>query len=177
MIAFQFTFHQGGTIELKWGTCTITDCMVGFGLGHGQTDPGTTDVSALTVAIFGDGVKPLTLSSLAGDRPILGTTFDMQVREIPATATIGAMIYSWTQRNPGTDLTSIGMAGCFQHLDIDASFIFVASGSTAKIQFGVPNVPMLVGWHVYTQAVVLGATTTTLGALSSNGGDMLIDVN
>ncbi len=59
----------------------------------------------------------------------------------------------------------------------DASFIFVPSGTTFAPQFAVPNVPMLVGWHIYAQAVVLGSTFTTLGALSSNGGDMRIDVN
>lgn len=174
---FQYTFHQGGTMEIKWGSCTITDCLVGFGLGNNQADPGSTDVSATPVAVLGDGVKALALGSLAGSRPVLGTTFDMQVSEIPAGAPFGAMIYSWTQRNPGTDLTSIGMAGCFQHLDIDASFIFVPSGTTHNAQFAVPNVAMLVGWHIYAQAVVLGSTATTLGALSSNGGDMLIDVN
>lgn len=174
----QYTFHQGGTIELKWGACSIAAAtLVGFATGNGQADPGPTDVSAVSVTVLGDGLKGLALNSLPGSRPILGTTFSMVVSQIPATAQIGAMIYSWTKQDPGIDLTSIGMAGCFQYLNMDTSVIFVPSGTTSNVQFAVPSATQLIGWHIYAQAAVLGSTATTLGAISSNGGDMLIDVN
>ena len=151
--------------------------LVGFATGNGQADPGPTDVSAVSVTVLGDGLKGLALNSLPGSRPILGTTFSMVVSQIPATAQIGAMIYSWTKQDPGIDLTSIGMAGCFQYLNMDTSVIFVPSGTTSNVQFAVPSATQLIGWHIYAQAAVLGSTATTLGAISANGGYLLIDVN
>lgn len=175
---FQYTFHQSGTIEIKWGNCSASDCMVGYGLGHAQADPGSIDVSAVTgPQLLGDGVKGLALDSLAADRPVLGSTFDMQVSQIPTTAVIGAMFYSWTKYDPGISLASVGMANCFLYVSLDASVIFVPSGTTYSPQLAIPNLPILVGRHIYGQAAVLGSTATALGMISSNGGDMLLDVN
>ena len=175
---FQYTFHQNGTMELKWGACSVNDCIVGFGLGNGQGDPGSTDVSAITTPVLlGDGVLGLALDSLAADRPVLGTTFDMQVSQIPATAGLGAVFYSWVKHDPGIDLTSVGMAGCSLYVNLDASVLFVPSGPTANAQLTIPNLPALVGRHIYAQAAVFGTAATALGLLSSNGGDMLMDVN
>ena len=174
----QYTFHQSGTIEMKWGNCSVSDCIVGFALGNGQNDPGSTDVSAITgPLLLGDGVLGLGLKSLANDRPVLGTTFDMQVSHIPATASLGAMFYSWTKYDPGISLTSVGMDSCFLYVNLGASVLFVPSGPTANTQIAFPNLPALIGRHVYAQAAVLGSTATALGLISSNGGDMLMDVN
>lgn len=174
---FQYTFHQSGTIELKWGACSVADCIVGLAEGNAQNDPGPTDISAATVQLLGDGLRGLALNNLALDRPVLGATFDMQVSQIPATATLGAMYYSFTKHDPGISLTGIGMATCFLYVNLDASAIFIPAGTTSNIQLAIPNLPQFVGRHIYTQAAVLGSTSTALGLISSNGGDMLMNVN
>ena len=55
--------------------------------------------------------------------------------------------------------------------------LFVPSGTTHNTQFPIPNVPAVAGLHMYAQAAVLGSPLTALGAISSNGGDMRLDVN
>src|SRR4030095_12373156 len=98
---------------------TSVDGLVGFHPGHNLADPGPTDISALTVAVLGNGLLPLTLQALPGSRPLLGTTFQQVIGQVPSGPTIAVSVVGFTQFNPGIDLTSAGMTGCNAYTTLD----------------------------------------------------------
>ena len=95
----------------------------------------------------------------------------------PPVTTIGAILYSFARTNPAIELTSLGMPRCYRHLDPQATFLFFPTGSTHNIAFTTPNLLWLAGSHVYAQAATFSSGFNSLGIISSNGGDMLLNVN
>lgn len=174
---FQVSLTSGGSIEVKWGAMSAQDGLVGFHPGGSRGDPGATDISTMSVEILGDGTFPLSLRAQQGSRPVLGTVFNSVIGEIPTGSGLGAMILGLTKFDPGIDLTSLGMPGCFQHASPDATFVFFPTGTSATIPATLPNDPMFAGFHLFSQGAVFAPAANPLGIITSNGGDWTVDVN
>lgn len=143
--------------------------VVGLRAANGTLDPGTVDLStSLPITTFANEVAPLQVEASAA--PVVGTLISLDTTNIPTSAPFGAIVLGLTAVNPGIDLTSIGMASCFQYTDNLATLLFFPLGSsTASTPFQVPNMP---GVTVSVQALAYAPSalfTTTLGALASNG--------
>ncbi|MBK8977413.1 MAG: hypothetical protein IPM29_15990 [Planctomycetes bacterium] len=170
----QITLQQGGSIEVKYGNCSVSDCLVGYSRGSGSRDPGATDISALTGFLLGDDRPNLKLASLA--RPVLGQTARIEVRDIAASSLAGVVNYGIEIPTP-IDLTAIGAPNCSLYVSALAGVGFPLTQANATQSLPLPNVPGFAGIHVGLQAVLLNRGVNTLGVAASNGLRWILDVN
>ena len=174
---FQIAFFSNGTVEYRFQSCTIANHQVltGWSPGSNNRDPGSIDISGTAVIITQPDLVAITHS--ASSRPVIGTAFTLETEDVPASGIIGATLFGLTEINPGLDLTSIGMPGCYQYVSIDASAIWVPNSGVGSTLFSIPNVPGLAGVEIKTQGAALVPGINTLGAITSNGLKLNIDVN
>jgi hypothetical protein len=120
------------------------------------------------------GVRAAPLRLVAASRPITGTTANLVVSELPGASPLGILLLSFTQFNPGIDLTPLGMPTCFQYSGTDVPTFFVPAGSSFTYPLVVPNNPSLSGLPVYSQAAAFAASLNPLGIITSNGLAMVL---
>jgi hypothetical protein len=116
----------------------------------------------------------VALALAASPRPVVGSTVNLNTANVPANSGIGAVILSYTQHNPGLDLTGLGMAGCRQYVGLDATRFFFPSSGTGTVPLAVPNNPALSGLHLFTQSAAFSSGANVLGVVSSNGVDLRV---
>jgi len=170
---FQVAFFANGNVEYRFGACAVTahTTLTGWSPASGAADPGSVDLSASLPIITSPDRHALRLG--AGSRPIVGTNVTLTASRVPAGSPLGAFVGGLAQHVPGLPLASIGMPGCFQHISLDATRVFVPTGTTGSMVFAVPNVPALSGTHLYLQAAAFAASQNPLGVVSSNGERVL----
>jgi hypothetical protein len=172
-LQFQFDLATGN-VHIHWVSMSGggNGHLVGFSPGGSSNDGGSQDLS---VALAGGitippiNVAPLTLAATTGVRPIVNTVMSLETANITPTAPFGAVLFSWTQFDPGISLAPVGMAGCFQYTGGEVTFLFFPAGApTAVTTFTVPNAP---GLTMHAQSAVFDPASglTVLGAVSSNG--------
>jgi len=143
------------------------NCVVGFSLGGGAINPGSSD---LTLAPVSTSQDQLPLSLAAGSRPIVGTTVNYNTTSIPASASLSFTLINFGGVDQGIDLTSFGMAGCFQYIDLNgASTNLVFGNPSATLPVTIPNNPTLAGLPLDFQSWSLVSGANLLGVISSNG--------
>ena len=168
----QLMIDNAGNFELRYGTVGLLDALVGFSLGGGASDPGNTDLSAITSVMTGVDANNMSLCSDA--RPLTGTTVNLVTEDIPATALVGATIFSLGQINPGAPTP---FAGCELFVGAGTTLLFIPAGSTTNSQaLSIPNDPALSGVMVYAQSAVLTGVGPLAG-LTSNGVELVVGLN
>jgi len=178
----QLELLPGGIVNFAYGPSlgnggsTSNDAIVGFSAGNGEAVSTPVDWSALAGYMTGNGAIPLALD--AASRPVLGTTFSMTVDNIPAGSPFVGVIYGLTKYDPGLDLTSIGMAGCLQYTSMDTVHLGIGPGASFTDSFPIPSAGVLIGLTMLSQAAAYNPTAipNLLGALSSNGVELVLDV-
>jgi hypothetical protein len=177
----EFHFDKiSGTVEMVFGPHSHTRAIgIGFSLGGPSNDPGPTDLSDPLAYPILVGILPENLDLAADARPVVGTSLNLVTSEVPPAAALGGQVFGLVGFDPGIDLTAIGMTGCYQHVRMDAVGVVIPAGATSySFPFTVPNDPALAGKHIFAQSAVLGTgSVNLLDAISSNGIDLLIDVN
>lgn len=173
--SFQYQFHSTGIVSYVYGNCAVTNAGVGWSPGIASQDPGSIDLSALTVLVTGADRVPLSLAGSA--RPVVGTSVTLTVGNVPATTLLGAVIYGLTKHDPGINLTAFGMPDCYQFCSQDAVSLLLSSPYQSN--FAVPNSAGLAGVHIITQGAVYDPSGghNAIGALTSNGIDLGININ
>jgi hypothetical protein len=172
---FQMQFFPSGVVAIAWGTMASTGAnggvLVGYSPGGPSADPGGTDVSAVTALLL-DGADVLPLTLIGGTRPIIGTTWTLNVANVPATGTIGVDIFGLSDPNV-VDLGFLGAPGCGARASLDLLNAWLVAGSTHSYTLAVPNDPALVNFHVFTQSAVFQPGVNALfgGVITSNGID------
>jgi hypothetical protein len=169
---FQVVLYPSGMIEFRYqgmSAPATLNAITGFTPGAPNRNPGNRDISATLPFSTGTDLLPLVLSASA--RPIMGSNIHLVTSQIPATAIISATLLSFVQHNPGIDLTGIGMPGCRQFVNLDATYLLFTN-PTAQITIGIPSGPTWLGVHVYGQSASLVPGVNPLGAESSNGLDL-----
>lgn len=170
----QVNFAYGPS--LGTGGSANNDAIVGFSAGGGQPIGAQVDWSAINSYVTGDGATPIVLDASA--RPVLGTTINLTLSNIPSGSIIGAVVLGLTKYDPGIDLTSVGMPGCFLYSSQDSVALAITPGATYSRPLALPNVPAFAGARLASQGAVLNPSIpNALNAISSNGVELLIDVN
>ncbi|MBK8977328.1 MAG: hypothetical protein IPM29_15560 [Planctomycetes bacterium] len=163
----QVSLQSNGTIEVKYGSIALLDCLVGLSTGNGATDPGGIDISAASPFMFTTGFAQAALGLAVVDRPIIGTTANTQVSGIrPATALAGAMNYGTPFPTP-LDLTALRAPGCLIYTQPLFSQGFATGAPTALVGIPIPNLPVLVGVSLDQQAAVADFSYNALGVATS----------
>jgi len=170
---FQVAFFANGDVEYRYGAMSGNGggsypVIIGFTNGNNSLDWGARELSgALPFSTNPQDNLPITLSLSA--RPQLGTSPNLTTENIPAGTVVGSSILSFTQINPGFDLASFGMPGCFQYTGLDVTNVFFVTGPTATAPFPIPNLSTFNGVLVYGQTLTLTPGFNLLGGLTSNG--------
>ncbi len=173
------------TWQLQFDTATgIVTCVFGAmslgGNGHlvyyspggASSDPGSTDLSTavpLTITLAGSDIVPLALGSTS--RPIIGTNWNLNVTNVPATGVIGVNVFGLA--DPGiNDLAFLGAPTCGLRASLDLLSAWVVSGSSHAHSLALPNSVGLLNLHVYATAAVFQVPpVNAFGAITSNGVD------
>jgi hypothetical protein len=147
--------------------------LVGYSPGGASADPGNTDLSAalpLTFTTAANDVQPLVLAGVS--RPVIGTTWSLNVSNVPAAGTIGIDVFGVADAGI-LDLGFLGAPGCGARASLELLNAWVVAGPTHGYSLALPNDPTLVSLHVFTQGVVLqpGVNTLLGGVITSNGID------
>ena len=174
-----------GSVVICWGTMSVlgasgTGILAGYSPGGASSDPGGTDLSAITALItYSADAPPLSLSGIG--RPIQGpaaVNYDVTTGNIPASALIHMGIVGLV--NPGAPLFFLGMPGCFLNSSLDV-LIGPALFPPASFTWTALNLPALppafVGFQFNAQGLILGTPLNTAfgtGALTSNGMQMTV---
>jgi sugar lactone lactonase YvrE len=174
---FQVSLSASGTIEIKYGSCTVGDCLVGFSLGGGARDPGGIDISMAVQGSFTLGNDRVNLALDAVSRPRLGQAATVRTREIPANAALAFVLMGFAAQDPGFDLGPVGMSGCRLYTSSQASQPLAINGSTADFSLAIPNVPALAGRHFYLQGGAVAPGANPFGVILTNGMDWRLDTN
>ena len=175
---FQIELEPSGAFELRWqnlATTATRAILTGFSHGLGARDGGSYDLSAALPIVTEGDANALSLTASA--RPTLGTTIQLTANDIPANAFLGAMLLGFGKLDPGLDLGALGAPGCAQYTSIDASSVFLASGTSHSLPQTFPSNPAFAGLRIHAQAAVLAPGANSLGLLTSNGVALGLDVN
>ncbi|MBK8096160.1 MAG: hypothetical protein IPK26_03585 [Planctomycetes bacterium] len=175
---FQMALFNTGRVELRYGNtyATRTPALVGFTVGNGDLDPGSRDLIVNgAVAPFSspDGARPLHLTGR--NRPVLGTTFDLQADSIRAGANAGLLAVGTQGIPAGVSLAPfglppIGTSICNQYVALPvASVFFLVPGATAIVPFGLPLNPMFNGVELKYQVLAISPGLNPAGLIASNG--------
>jgi hypothetical protein len=147
-------------------------CLVGYSDPGNSADPGSIDISALLPATFPAAVFAVTPLSLAAtSRPIIGTSWNLTVGNVPGSAALGVDIFGLSDPNIA-DLGFLGMPTCGLRASLDLLNAWLPSGNTHAYSFVVPNNPAILNVHLYTtSAVFQNPPVNSFGAITSNGID------
>lgn len=174
--SFQLALRSNGTVEMRWRACTATlSALVGWSPGNNSPLPPATDVTAAVPFQTAADSQGLTLA--ATNRPVLGTTLQMNVTSVPAGTSFGVVFLGFAQYAAGQSLASIGMPGCLRYCSQDSQYGTFVSGTSYTYSLALPNQAAFRGLHIYAQAATLTPGVNALGALSSNGLDLLLNPN
>ncbi|MGK0153540.1 MAG: hypothetical protein ACI9SE_000486 [Neolewinella sp.] len=122
---------------------------------------------------YGTGCDSLTMTS-NGVPSIGNAAFALDVNNVTIPAALVG--FGTAVLNPGFNLTTVGMAGCFAYTNLDLG-LFVTGpvvGGTGTFVLAVPNNPALIGTILSSQGVALSAATT-LGIAASNGVELVFN--
>jgi hypothetical protein len=170
----QFDLTTGSVVFVYQTMSTLGNgFLTGFSDAGASADPGSMDISAALPATFTSTFAQVPLAVAASTRPITGTTWNLNVTNVPPTGTIGLEIFGLS--DPAiTDLGFLGAPGCQARASLDVLNAWVVGGQTSHA-YGlvVPANPALLNFHVFTSAAVLkpGVNTLLGGVLTSNGID------
>ncbi len=165
----QIQLFANGSFLLSYGSVSSTghDALTGFAGVFGASDPGNTDLTAAIPFSLGSTGTPVGLDAAPASRPILGTTFSMDVSNAPAGTLLGIVGVGVFQIS--TDLTVIGMPGCSLLQSNDATLPLPITPPIATTSLPIPNVSAFTGLVLYAQAILVSPGVNALGLVTSNG--------
>lgn len=172
LVNVQMQFEPSGTVHVYWGSLATNghDKLVGWTVGNGATDPGSTDLTVALPTGFSLCAGPYSgLVFQASARPIFGTTIQLVTSNIPSGTGFGAVLQGLQQYAPPLDLSNYGMAGCQGYVQNGVSVVFVAPGLSVAIPLQVPNNLAFAGLPIYAQSFTYSPPRTALGVIASNG--------
>lgn len=174
---FQFDIDTAtGDVSIYFGAMASAiahPLFVGYSPGGANADPGPVRLEselARSGVIVLDAVDSLPLALRATSRPVLGTNWDLEVREIPLSSAFGATIWGLSDPNV-LDLASLGMPGCQLRASLDLiDGPWSPSGSARAYRFAIPAMPpALIGIELFTQvAVFANPGVNNFGTITSN---------
>lgn len=109
---------------------------------------------------FGQGCAGSTTPTLeAAALPVLGATFSLEIRDVPAGTPVCMLVQGLSATTFGAftlplDLGQFGLSGCRLEIAADLSDVIPVNGTVANLSYAIPNTPSLTGLPVYSQGLV-----------------------
>ncbi|MFK7742003.1 MAG: trypsin-like peptidase domain-containing protein [Planctomycetota bacterium] len=172
---FQVALFQNGSVEYRYRAIgnQPDEAVVGYGASLGSSPPAYDLNNDLPIAT-GPISSPLVWTG--SNRPVLGTTQQLQLSNIPTPqSSIGVVVIGWTAIPGGLDLGFLGAGGCrlYTQSSVIDTMAFPVLGATHGYSLAIPSTPSLSGQSIYTQGAVLEPpSANALGARTSNGVEL-----
>ncbi|MEO6596534.1 MAG: hypothetical protein ABIP94_17420 [Planctomycetota bacterium] len=177
-VQFQFTMATGlvrivfssidGDATSVYGSATL----VGVTAPGPSADPGSITLAPAAPALLltsSPEILPLLLTALT--RPKFGTSWNLQVTNIPATTVFGVHIFGLS--DPGIpNLFFLGLPTCQLRANLDVIVgPWASAAGMFSYNFPVPTTPpSLIGFELFTQAATFSVPpVNAFGAITSNG--------
>jgi len=161
-LAFGASLGNGGSAQ--------NEAICGFSAGGGENEL-RVDWSTLNGYQSGDGFSALELD--ADQRPIIGTTINVTVDNVPAGTLLAGVAYGTTVINPGVSIPLIAPCEIYTSLDVINSGIAPVGAYTEA--FPIPNNPALAGQIFGSMGFALNAAIANpLQAMTSNGMELVV---
>jgi hypothetical protein len=142
--------------------------LVGYAPGGANPDAGSRDLS-LTMP-FNSSTSNTFALALAGALPTLGSNVPMVTTYFPAASSVGAIVESLVQVNPGVSLASSGMPNCFAYVGSPSVVILlIPSAGAATFNQSIPNAPAFMGVLLAAQSYAFAPGANVTGVIASNG--------
>lgn len=162
--------NGNGSGSVQWGPITgNTALLYAMNTNQGIQAFQVTLSPLASVNTFGTGCDGLTISG--NGLPSLGNSaFELTVGSVPAVSPAALVALGNVALNPGLDLTSINMPGCFAYTNLDIGLFTTQPlvGATGTLPLPIPSNINLAGYSLAVQGISLSLTTPLLLA-SSNG--------
>ena len=143
--------------------------LVGYSPGGPSLDPGSIDLSTALLGTLEVGADQLPLTVAATTRPVLGTSWNLNVSNLPPSSLVGVDVFGFA--DPGiVDLAAVGLPGCGLRSTLDVLLGWVNTGAHSYA-LPIPTIPSLVGLHVFTTSAMLQPGVNAFGAITGNGVD------
>ncbi|MCU0865792.1 MAG: hypothetical protein MUC36_18560 [Planctomycetes bacterium] len=175
----QFQFYASGDVTIAFGANMSANqdnggILVGYSPAGPNLNPPSTDISALTGGILLETADTQALKLESLNRPVINTTWNLNVTNIPPLVQVGVEIYGFS--DPGiNDLFPLGAPGCGLRANLDVLNPWISiGGTTHAYSLSVPNSPGLLGSTFFLQSAMLDASYNAFGAITSNGISGLI---
>lgn len=150
--------------------------IVGFSAGGGQAASQPIDWSGLVGYQTGTGAIPLLID--ADNRPVIGTTINIIVDQVPANSLIAGVVFGTGMFNPGIPLDALGMPGCSAYASLDLLATGVLPGAQFSVPLAIPPNNALIGFNLNAQGLALNPSIpNAFQGITSNGLQMILDVN
>ncbi len=169
----QFQLYPSGDVTIAFGPNMSTNqdnggILVGYSPAGPNLNATNTDISALTGVLL-EIVDTSALALQSVNRPVINTTWNLNVANIPPLVQLGVEIYGFS--DPGiNDLFFIGAPGCGLRANLDVLNPWVSLGGTSHpYSLPIPNSSGLLGVTFYMQSAMLDASYNAFGVITSNG--------
>lgn len=114
-----------------------------------------------------------TLAAAGTSRPVIGSTFNATLGNLPLSVGIVVVGFSNTTSGPFTlplSLTQFGLTGCNLLAEVLVNQFVVGTGNTANWSVSLPNNPLFIGSVLYNQGFSLDPPANIAGLTVSNAG-------
>lgn len=174
---FQVAIFATGAVEYRWQQCGNVShtILVGYTRGLGARNGGAIDISTSVPFVTQLDRTPLALRTSA--RPVIGTSFSWVTNNFPTTSFVGILGLGFSSIIPPFDLGLLGAPGCFQHVGVSSTTAFLPTSGSGSVLTTIPNSAALTGVRVFGQSIAVDPTINALGAITSNGIDLLLNPN
>ena len=116
----------------------------------------------------------VTIEGVPSAQPVLGSVFEMRVRNLPLNAPQTLLTIASDSFVPGLDLAPLGAPGCTLDINFWLDVPLSASAGRASWSLPMPTIPAWLGVSLYLQVITPDAPANSLGLTTSNAGDMFI---
>ncbi|HEX5054108.1 MAG TPA: hypothetical protein VFZ65_20185 [Planctomycetota bacterium] len=167
-------FDDGHVVIIRLdANATSANMIVGFSPGFGANDPGSTDLgTGLPLSTFGPGVARLQLAVAGAASPVIGSTLPLEVVEPTASGVLGLLAISLSQAQ--LELGFLGAPDCYLLGSSDVLEVFVPTGATTALAYGLPPQAAWIGAPLFLQAVSFLPGSNAFGAVFSNGLELTL---
>ena len=126
----------------------------------------------------GSGGVP-SMQALAGSAPTVGSTFTLEIRNLPAAGGAGYVFFGTSNYQFGPlwfplDTAILGWAGCSGYAAPDTGQFFLHPAGIGSVNLTIPNNPAIQNVTLYAQALSFDAAAANGQVAMSNAGEIII---
>ncbi len=176
-ISVQATLRPDNTVTYSYrnlGNFTPDEVLVGNARGNDQSDPGESDLTALSSSftnlyeffdVPGGDLLDLQMTMQADTTPRMGNPWELRLQGVDPNAAVASLLFGFSNPNANLDgLPGLGLDGCMLLCNPAVPAIPMVLGTeTASTSIVIDSSTDWIGLTLYAQGAVIAPGTTALG--------------